>query len=447
MATRIGGAAASGTTVAIPGSYQAGDMIVCYAFRDGSTAEMTDPTNGAWERQKGLSGPVGPTCIAQVYWRYAESSSESAPVVGSATGVLLEVWRGSAPYSLTLGAITASPNASTGTTITYPALTLSRNDGTSMVLRLAGARLATDLTTNTPSGYTAGTGVATEVRSCYAGPTGTDPTTGTQTVTGSSGWVAVSLELMEKLPVTIEAQAGSIHAFVAGTVSPNVNFASGSPSGSVWEPTEGDLVVLFTWSNGANNCTINAIPSGWFNVIAGGGTGTTIISSGSAFGMAVVAHFVTAGEATAATKSYTATSLFTAAGAGRPIAGYVLRGVDTTTPVDAVASVAGAASTTATAKGVVGASVSTGSFVFGLFAAGASTGSVLISPAILPSRWALLEEGTAVDVWFMGNATTSGVSVSDVTRGTSSTGWGSVTAAFTQAPPSATNTGAFFAMF
>jgi hypothetical protein len=439
MATRIGGAAAASTTVGIPGSYQAGDLIVLYAFRDGATTEMTDPTNGAWERPKTNAGLNGPTCNGQVYWRYALSSSESAPVVGSATGVLLEVWRGNAPYSLMPGAIVASPVASTGTTITYPALPLSRGDGTSYVLRLAGARAATNLTTNTPPGYTAGAGVATEVRSCYAGPTGTDPAAGTQTVSGSSGWNAVSLELMEKQTVCLEAAVGDPGAGFT-TASPNVNFSSDYPG---WVPKEGDLVLIAARQQGTNAGTqtaINAAPVGWFNPLGG----TTYINS-SAHAMAFCAHFVTAAEELAATKSYTATNMFTGSSGVKVTLGFVLRGVDPTTPMDSVATQVNTG-TTATIPGLTGANLSNGSFTLGFFGSGTTIGSWINGTAPTNSV-AVHKEGSFSEAFFYGDLTAAGVSIADMTRTVTSTTWLAATLAFTQAPPPPPANANFFALF
>lgn len=186
----ISNAAAASTTVSMP-THQTGDLIIASVWRSGSVTAPTIP--GGWVL--GVAG-TGTTSWLGLYFKVAASSSETTGTWTSATSVEVNVYRGAA---IPTGGVTGT---GTGTTITYPALaSIFATDSTSWVFRAAGAKTATNITTNTPTGYTARGGIATPTNSAIRGcdsnaGVATAPTAGTQTVSGSGVWIAASIELI-----------------------------------------------------------------------------------------------------------------------------------------------------------------------------------------------------------------------------------------------------------
>lgn len=170
-------------------THAAGDLILVWTFRDGSTTAPTVPAGFTF-----VSNPVGTTCNGQLAMKRATTNAHTTGTWTGATGISIAVLRGAAG----LGAPETETSGS-GTTLTYPALTLQNTAGNAWAFRFAGARAATNLTTNSPSTVpnTAVTGVATECRILSSnGGISTSPTAGTQTVTGSSGWVTSTIEVL-----------------------------------------------------------------------------------------------------------------------------------------------------------------------------------------------------------------------------------------------------------
>lgn len=109
---------------------------------------------------------------------------------------------------------------------------------------------------------------------------------------------------------------------ISATRSPSVTFGS-------YVAKANDIVVFFV---NAVSATAQAmtIPSGWVNCHPSGGN-TNVASDSNT--CALVYHFVTSAEETAVTTVYTATNLWNSSVTGN-ILGVILRGVDTTTPID-----------------------------------------------------------------------------------------------------------------
>lgn len=185
----VSSASAAATSLTMP-SHQAGDLLVAYAFWDGSTAGPTIPAGWSQIQTAGAN-----TCSHKVAIKWATSSSETSGTWTNATGLVIHVYRG-------VGAtgVTASGTGSSNS-ITYPALTLQKANSTSWVARFAGHKTATNMTTNTPVGYTARTGVATEARGCDSnGGLSSNPTADAQSVNQTNGWCATSIELLAPSP-------------------------------------------------------------------------------------------------------------------------------------------------------------------------------------------------------------------------------------------------------
>jgi len=123
----------------------------------------------------------------------------------------------------------------------------------------------------------------------------------------------------------------------------------------LWTPTTDDLIVLFCDSVTPTTITV---PSGWVNPLGG----TTVVSSDSHTGY-VLTHRVTSAEQTAGTVSWTLTGV--QGNYDGICLAVVLRGVDTTTPIDAFATTfsSGDTATPHTLPGLAGASLGDNSMV------------------------------------------------------------------------------------
>lgn len=120
-------------TVSMP-SHAAGDMIVAFAFRDGSTTPATVPAGQGWNT---LSSGGASSSSGIVAWKVAASSSEGCGTFTNATGLIVVVIRGSG--SIALGG-NSGWQTGLSTNIFYNAVTMDKIDGSSMILAFAGHR-------------------------------------------------------------------------------------------------------------------------------------------------------------------------------------------------------------------------------------------------------------------------------------------------------------------
>lgn len=136
-----------------------------------------------------------------------------------------------------------------------------------------------------------------------------------------------------------------------GSRSPALTFAS-------YTPQLNDVVVMFP-SDSAGGVGVSAIPSGWVNPLGG----TTRVISDSHQLLAIY-HVVTSGEVSAVTTTYTGTNLFDSSAFGN-VAGVVLRGVSTVTPIDSTGTAFDSTDTVTphVLPGLTGTNLSTGSLV------------------------------------------------------------------------------------
>ena len=192
------------------------------------------------------------------------------------------------------------------------------------------------------------------------------------------------------------------------------------------------------WGSSGSAATITT-PSGWTNVLGG----NTIVSD-SIHGLFCIYHWVTSTEATNGTMAYTASTIWSGNTSGGA-AGVVLRGVDTTTPIDSTGTTFnGTASTTGVLPGLTGSNLSSNSLVLsGISPGGTSTFTT-------PTGWTLrasVNNVTAVWAGSYNTVTQSGTNISDtnISMG-SSRQYASITAAFTAAPVPPTSYGRSFFM-
>jgi len=190
-----GSVAIAGTTLtaAQMPEYDNHDLLIAWAFRDGNNTPPTKPTN--WTQ---LSSVGANTCSALLcnQWPYDNAGSVTVGTFTNATGLIISTYRCVVdPYDINLGTVQVS--GGTGTAITHPAINLGDTDGRSLVLRFAGHRTATNLTTSLPGNANAPHGgVASEVAlfDTDDGVSANQPAT-TQTVNASSGWRSAAIEI------------------------------------------------------------------------------------------------------------------------------------------------------------------------------------------------------------------------------------------------------------
>lgn len=132
---------ATGTTSATLPAHQAGDLILAFAFRDGSTTQATMPSG--WTS---IDTAAANTCAARIAYKVAASGGESTGTWTSATTVIFLVYRG-----VNIDGIADIDTESTGssTTVTYNANGYWQ--GLSRLVAFAGHR-SVDTALGTPPG-------------------------------------------------------------------------------------------------------------------------------------------------------------------------------------------------------------------------------------------------------------------------------------------------------
>jgi hypothetical protein len=128
----VGANSANATTVTIP-THKIGDLIIIFAFRDGST---TNPTIGSGFTT--LTNTLdGTSCSVSVGYRIATATNTTSGTWTNATDLICLVYRGQLNTGTPLGTFTGT--AGTAASVTYGAVTLV-NKGGSWVIAFAGHR-------------------------------------------------------------------------------------------------------------------------------------------------------------------------------------------------------------------------------------------------------------------------------------------------------------------
>lgn len=180
-------------------SYQAGDLIVCFAFRDGNTTAPTLPAG--WSSPRTNATRSGTSCSGRFGFKIAASGSETVGTWTNASRVVVEVWRPTSGNAGNIGNVAV--NSGTTNTLNYPALTLDDTGGGSIVAGFVGHRSVDTTIDTAPSGMTAFSGAsgvdATAEASGHATSSGVSSWSSTnQTLTGTaSGWVSFVVELQD----------------------------------------------------------------------------------------------------------------------------------------------------------------------------------------------------------------------------------------------------------
>lgn len=144
MITFVG--AATGTTSATPPAHVVGDIMIVFAFRDGSTTNPTIGTGSPTTFTTITNTTDGTSCSVSAGWKRCASTSETTGTWTNASRLVCLIYRGMLASATPVGTFQTS-NGTTNT-INYPAVTLTRAQN-SWFLALAG-HASVDTTLETP---------------------------------------------------------------------------------------------------------------------------------------------------------------------------------------------------------------------------------------------------------------------------------------------------------
>lgn len=251
----VSSATAQANTIASMPTHQDGDLLIIFAQRNNVTPASVP---GAWTPWPVTSSGAGTGGSVIAGYVIATAGSVTSGTWTNAQRLTCVVYRGALP-----GAISWQVTAS-GTTVNFPALTLSVGAGTSWTGRYGGtipnnAGITSLNPSNAPnaaarSRVSAATGGAAGVWDNNAA-TGTNPTAGTMTVATGGVSIGATFEL-------VALSRGS---------SGSSNTAS-AEAATLTLPTHatGDLILMYAFRDG--NVTAPTIPGGWTQLTATSGT-------------------------------------------------------------------------------------------------------------------------------------------------------------------------------
>jgi hypothetical protein len=203
---------ATGTTSATLPAHQAGDLLLAFAFRDGSTTPPSLPASG-WIN---IRNDGANTCSGRIAYRIATASGTASGTWSNATSVVFLVYRGidqTSPIGNT------NTSTAVSTTVTYPALSVTN---TSWVVGFVGHR-STNVTLSAPSGMTNRASVADATDEAAGhdtnGAVSSWASTNTSVGGSSSGWRSYVIEIKQG-PISATATVSPAEATAsAATVS------------------------------------------------------------------------------------------------------------------------------------------------------------------------------------------------------------------------------------
>lgn len=182
-------------TITIPSGHAAGDLLVMFAFRDGSTTAPTIPTGAGWI-QVGLN--TGTATSSSTAYKVASSSSETSGTWTNANALICHVYRG----QLTTGTpvVNSGAQAGTGTSVNYSGIVTMTGPGTSWVTLFAG-HSSTDTALETVKPGTINrsnnVGAICEVAGHDTGGPVASFSFGTVAIGGTSGnWITKTIEIL-----------------------------------------------------------------------------------------------------------------------------------------------------------------------------------------------------------------------------------------------------------
>jgi len=214
----VGGAYAAGTSIVSVPAHQPGDLLIAMAAQRTNTVPTVP---GGWSTMySGYQTNASNYASCSVAAKVATSSSEAVSGFTGAESLTLVIYRGVA----CIGAKWARGHANSAT-ITYPALT--RLAGAALVdtwcVRMALHSGATNMLTNTPSGYTQRVGSASYVRAMDSnGPIAADSTVDTQAVNATNMFQAFTIYLHSPVDGVLPSASDVSDDFSSGILDEDV---------------------------------------------------------------------------------------------------------------------------------------------------------------------------------------------------------------------------------
>jgi hypothetical protein len=214
--TVVNSAIAAATTITIP-THQAGDLLVMYAWRNGSTTHATRPTGWTLIRQDAANTNAG-----QLAYRFATGSGTTSGTWTNATHLVVYVLRGAS------GTWLSHWGQGSGTSVSFAAMSALSS---SLALTFGSHRTANNLAV--PAGVTGDQALGTGPRTVAGRSTG--PTSlQAVTVGASSGWHTYRLEVLDQIDDTM-AIGGGTQQF--GEAFPYSDGDLRTVGSAKWEPT------------------------------------------------------------------------------------------------------------------------------------------------------------------------------------------------------------------
>lgn len=202
----VGAASAAATSLTLP-THQAGDLLLLWAYRNGSTTAPTLPSGWISINTSGNNNNS-----SRLAYRIATGAGTASGTWTDATHISATVYR-AGTGNINIGA--DATTGGNGSTLTYSALTLQDTSGSSWVAGFGGHRQATNVET-APTGMTNRTSTATTGGESAAHDTdGGVASWSSQTVSvspssgGTQGWRTAVVEIREFAAITLAAAAGA----------------------------------------------------------------------------------------------------------------------------------------------------------------------------------------------------------------------------------------------
>lgn len=198
MGDYVNGSIQESATVTLPSGIQPGDLMIVFAFRDGSATNPTIPAG--WTNITNTTD--GTTCSVSAAWRRA-GSGEGNPVFTNAGMTICQVYRGvehiveaTSPFG------TFQPSNGTTSPSTYAAVSTMRGH-TSWLLAFQGHRSTNTSTISTaPTSMVNRVAITSATATCGAGFDTNGPYKDTSYASNTvapggtaSGWITIVLEL------------------------------------------------------------------------------------------------------------------------------------------------------------------------------------------------------------------------------------------------------------
>jgi hypothetical protein len=306
------GASTGVTSASLPSGWQAGDLAIVLAYRDGSTTAPSLPSG--WTNI--ISGGAN-TNSQRVGYRVLQAGDTGTGTWTNATSVVCLVYRGQ--HATTPIGASAQTGASS-TTVTYPALTLEVTDGTSWVVGLAGHRSIDTALETPPTGMVNRANVvdSTDEASGHDTNGGVTSWSATSVSVGgtSSGWRAATVEVRAAPTIITEPLAGTVTATATASGSVvRMRLASATAAGSATASLAAQRVrgVVGTaagtaTATGAARATYRLARTIAAASTASGGLGATLRLASTTAGVASASGTVVRGRLFAATAAGLATA-------------------------------------------------------------------------------------------------------------------------------------------